>query len=331
MSASLRGIAVGFLISTLAGCASGGAYMDTATKAKVTASEGVVGVTQPELNVMIQPVTVAPAGGFIGGFIGGLASGAIENSALKKAEKKIGPLRNSLINFDFDGQLLSTMQAQLPKADWLHLGKVALTKDASGDAYDKTLLSAQTPYILFVTVNYYLSFDFKQLSVIASVKLLPKATLASTVQQGPNGTTYHLSPSADKNAIYTKTVSYQAGVPQGIFDKNKAQIEATPDGAALNHVDLAGAAAIQYWAQDDAAMMKAALADAIRDLSRLAADGLQNPGKPTAGPDLVAVGPQEGHIIENEPDGRVVIQFDDGSVMSVDAQLVKYLRTGKQY
>jgi hypothetical protein len=312
MSALLRGLALAVLVSTFAGCASGPyKALDPATQVKVTASQAIVSVKQSEIYAAIQR-----ADNGAGGLLGALTGSIVEESETKRAEQAVTPLRDALLDYDFDGHALAGMQAQLPKVDWLHLSTVTFTKAASSDAYDKLITDAQVPYTLIVRLDYHLSWDLKLLLVTATAQLLPKPTPGSNVHQGPNGTTFTVSASDPSNIIYTNTVTYVASIPDGMLSEHASFKEAAP-------------VAMPYWSKDHAAVTRAALADAAAEVSRLVALSLQNPGKTADVKDEVAVGPEEGHILEKQGDNRVVIQFDDGSVMSTETRLVKYLKTGK--
>ena len=202
MSSLLRGLAAFILVASLAGCASSSfKTMDATTKAKVTASDGVAGIRQSEIYAVI------PQNNGGGGLLGALIGAAAENSAINRVQKEVAPVRDALLDFDFDGQTVSDLQQQLVKVDWLHLGNVTLTKDVSSDGYDKAIDDSQKPYTLFVTLDYHLSFDFKQLFVTARINLLPKPIPGSTVRQGPNGSTFKVSASDPGNSVYSNTVS----------------------------------------------------------------------------------------------------------------------------
>jgi len=192
------------------------------------------------------------------------------------------------------------MQAQLPKVDWLHLSTVTFTKAASSDAYDKLITDAQVPYTLIVRLDYHLSWDLKLLLVTATAQLLPKPTPGSNVHQGPNGTTFTVSASDPSNIIYTNTVTYVASIPDGMLSEHASFKEAAP-------------VAMPYWSKDHAAVTRAALADAAAEVSRLVALSLQNPGKTADVKDEVAVGPEEGHILE-----KAFGQYVVGMVMGID-------------
>lgn len=335
MSVCLRAAMLAVIVSCLSGCAGGPKPLDTTVQAKVTASQAVIGVQQVEVGVSGQPAIVPVFAGatFFSGFVAGamtaLASTVIENTELKHAEKAVGPLRNQMVDFDFDGPALQAMQAGLGKVAWLHLDKVTLTKDVSTDGYDKILDGAQVPYTLFVNESYFLTDDLKRLYVVAQIALLPRPTPGSTIRQGPNGTTYFMPPSDVSNAVYTNVVYYLTAIPPYAYAQFKGQAEAIPV-PPHGYVDTDRVAAVLYWGQDGAAPIRRALTDAAAELGQLVMQCLQDPRKPPSFTDEVAVGNSQGRVVGQQGDRRTVIQFSDGSLMSVDTQLVKILRTGKQ-
>lgn len=320
MSTTSRSLALAVISASLAGCgAAPHKAMDAATVTKVTASQAVVGVKQSEIYAVIQPSANPLMGaGAIGAAIGSLEESAIDNSNYKANQKNVGPLRDALLSFDFDSLALADFQAQLPKAAWLHLGQVTLTKDTSGEGYDKPMNASQVPYTLFVSLDYHLSIDYRQLLVTEHLWLSPKPVPGSTLRHGANGYTYTVPGSDPGNAVYANTVTYETAIPDGVIPHQLAHQEAVDD-------------AVQYWAKDNAAVTRSTLTTALSELSRLGLQCLQDYDKPVEAKDEVAVGSKEGHIIEKEDGDREVIQFDDGTLMSIDTQLVKILRTGKQY
>ncbi len=325
MTSPLRGLATVILVSSLVGCASApDKAIDTAAEAKVTASEAIVGVQQSKLYTVIEPLETPPiiGAGFIGGFVSGMINGitndAIKDSKSKQAEAALQPLTDALQGFDFNSPAFSGAQADLPKANWLHLGQVTFTKDTSGAALDKAFDTTQVSYILYVLLDYHLSFDYKQLTVTDHFWLAPRPRPGSTLHHGANGYTFIVPGSDPSNAIYENIVTYATAIPDGVIPPQTGFQEKTAD-------------ALQYWAKDQAAVTRARLTDAIGELRRLTLQALQNPGKPAKVRDEVAVGSKEGQVLENHDNARYVIQFDDGTLMSIDASLVKILRTGKQY
>lgn len=315
----LRGLVAVILLSSLAACASSGKALDAAAQAKVSASQGVLGIKQPEIYAVIgQANNTALGGGAIAAGVGQLSADLQNERAQERVDEAMKPLHEALQGFDFDSLALSKLQGALPKAAWLHLGQVALTKDTSSDNYEKLLNTAQAPYTLFMTVDYHLSFNLRQLLVTEHLWLSPKPLPGSTLRHGPNGYTFTVPGSDPSNAVYETTVTYVTAVPDGVIPHQLPVQEAMDDAG-------------QYWANGHGAMVRARLTDAMDELSRLSLQCLQNPGKPAEVKDEVAVGNKEGHVLENHDNARYVIQFDDGSVMSIDASLVKILRTGKQY
>lgn len=332
MSSVLRGLVLGVIVSSLAGC--GGAphkEIDESIRAKITASDAVVAIPQPQLYATFQEteipyilgagfLTGGLAVGFMAGVVDSAANGAT-NEALKdsrtiKAAETLRPVTDASQGFDFDSPALSSVQADLPKVAWLHLGRVTFTKSPAGLALDKAFDTTQVPYILYVLLDYHLSFDFKQLTVTEHFWLSPRPRPGSTLHHGANGYTYIVPGSDPSNAVYENIVTYETAIPEGVIPHQIGSQEKIDD-------------ALQYWAKDHAAAVRARLTDAIDELSRLSLQALLNPGKPAKVNDEVAVGTKEGQVLENQDNARYVIQFDDGSLMSIDAPLVKVLRTGK--
>lgn len=318
----LRGLTAFILVASLAGCVPP-TYkaMDASLEAKVSSSDAVVDIKQPEIYAAI----ISSNGGG-GGLIGAMIGSAIDNHHTTYAEKTIAPLRNALLDFDFNTPLVAGMQAELPKVTWLHLGKVTLTHGLSPDATDQLLTNAPTPYTLLVTVDYHLSADFDQLVVSAHALLMQKPVPQPNV---PGQNPQPQSPSNPLYAVYANTVVYTTSVPDGAVDQLEAKAQAAapppPPGKKAKQALSDDDASIQYWSAGAAAAAKAALTQATADMSRLLVLAMQNPNKQQTIQDTVKIDHVKGHVLEQEGNGREVLQLDDGTIRSADVSEVERL------
>ena len=316
MSTALRGLALAVIVSSLAGCAAS-PYKAISPKLRnqVTATTGLLGIQQSE----IKPTINYSGNG--GGLIGAIISSSIDNAHLATAEKVIAPLRNALVDYDFDGQMLAAMQAQLPKVDWLHLSGVTLTKETSDDNVGKLITGAPTPYTLVVVVDYHLSPDFDKLVVAARAHLMAKPTASQQANAAANA----------NNAIYDETVTYESTIPDGVVDAMEDKAEAAADAdkqagkPAVPKLDD-NATGTLYWSQDGAAAAKKALTQGIAEVSRLLAAAMQNPYTLGSVADDVKINHVRGHIIEQGTDNRVVLQLEDGTVLSTDSSDLDHVK-----
>lgn len=321
MNSLLRGLTAFILVASLAGCETA-AYksMDPAMQAQVSSSDAIVGIKQPEIYAVIKQGGAAP------GLIEALIVAAIDNHHATYAEKTVTPLRNALLDFDFDTPLLTGMQAQLPTVAWLHIGKVTLTKQASSDATTTELADAPTPYTLLINVDYHLSADFDQLVVTAHATLMQKPVAPpKVVGESPQAK----SPSDSANSVYATTVVYTTSIPDGTVDQLEAKAQAAapppPPGQKAKDALSDDDAAIQYWSADNASVTRAALTQAAADMSRLLVMAMQNPDKLQAKQDTVKIDHVKGHVLEKEGDNREVLQLDDGTLRSADVSEVDRL------
>lgn len=308
MFAVLRGLALAVIVFSLAGCAAAPyKAISPKLKSQVSASAGVLGIQQSEIKPTINYA------GTSGGLIGAIISSSIDNAHLAKAEKTITPLRNALVDYDFDGPMLAAMQAQLPKVDWLHLTGMSLVKDTSDPNMGGLIAGASAPYTLVVMVDYHLSPDFDKLVVTAHAHLMPKPTATRQPNAAPNSS----------NAIYDETVTYESTIPDGVVDdmEDKAKADAQAGKQVGEKLDDEATGTL-YWSQDGAAAAKTALTQGIADVSRLLAMAMQNPYTPGSLPDDAKVNHTKGHILEEEAGKRVVVQMEDGTLISTDASQV---------
>lgn len=314
MSTALRGLALAVIVSSLAGCVPA-AYkaINPKLKSQISASTGVLGIQQSEIKPSINYA------GSSGGLIGAIISSSIDNAHLAKAEKTITPLRNVLVDYDFDGPATAAMQAQLPKVDWLHLTGVTLVKDTSDANLGSLVIAAPTPYTLVVIVEYHLSPDFDKLVVTAHAHLMTKPTSSRQSDLASNA----------NNAIYDETVTYESVIADGVVDdlEAKAQAAAPPPPPGKKAPDALGDddAAVLYWSQDKAAAARAALTQGIGEVSRLLAMAMQNPYVLGSVPEDVKVNHVHGHVIEQGAGNRVVVQLEDGTVLSTDASQLDHV------
>jgi len=239
----------------------------------------------------------------------------------KMAEQGVAPLRNELLDLDFDQLMLGDMKTSLAGVNWLHADNVVLSKDATPEGETKLVTDAAQPYTLMLYSNYHLTSDFHALIVRVMAVLLPK------VSHGTSDNGERLSVLNIKNALVVQTVVYRKNIPDDTLDAvplpPKPPVQKGPDGRPLpsDQVELDDdqqQAAI-LWGKDHGQMIKDALTEAATITSRLVAQSLIATPVPAA--DALAAkvdGYGHGQVLEQGA-GRDVVLLNDHSLISSDA------------
>ena len=97
---------------------------------RIGSTEVVAPVRQSEIYVFV-PVATAGASQ---GLIGALVDVTIDSIRTSKAENAVKPLRNALVDFNFDDALQSDLKASLAQSKWLKVQNVRVQKDISNNA-----------------------------------------------------------------------------------------------------------------------------------------------------------------------------------------------------
>lgn len=133
---------------------------------------------QIETNIEVGRVAVDPYGG--GPYCGLLIHymddkrEILSRSLHERAEATVGPLRETLRNFDVDELALATTRAAVSKIEWFQAQDIIPTKDPSSRSRAAFLDASATPQVAFVTYHYDIAQDFTYIRVIADVALVRK-------------------------------------------------------------------------------------------------------------------------------------------------------------
>ncbi|KGQ19744.1 hypothetical protein LF41_2686 [Lysobacter dokdonensis DS-58] len=133
-------LAFGLAVSSFAVFAGGIPFIT-----KPVAPDLVVEVSQPQQEIAVDvPESNAGAAGMqfglLGALVGSVVESAIENSAAKKAESTVAPIRDVLIGYDFNARLEAQLRAKLPSEglsnapQFLFLSPAALAERAEKNA-----------------------------------------------------------------------------------------------------------------------------------------------------------------------------------------------------
>jgi hypothetical protein len=174
----------------------------------------VVPVRQSEIYVFVPNSQLAAAGG--GGLLLALVDAGVNSVRTSKAETAVKPLRDSLVDFNFDETLAHDLKDSLAQLSWVHTGSVHILKDVSNDGLDNALASSSAGAVLFTTTDYHLSNDADVLTITVGASLFPKD--AALLAFKPGGGTPKTSIG---NALYHNTLVFETSLPTGSPDRDR--------------------------------------------------------------------------------------------------------------
>jgi hypothetical protein len=214
---------------------------------KIASTDVVVPIKQSEIYVFVPASNVSAAAG--GGLIAALIDAGVDAVRTKKAETAVTPLRDALVDYNFDDGFRDNLKAGLAGVGWLHVDTVHVVKTVTSDALDADLKGSKDEAVLFLGTDYNLDNDGNVLTVTVYATLFPNSDLLKAYVKG--GTSKPLTATA--NAIYHDTLVFHRPL----------------DGATDNRD-----ANIAKWSADKGAMMREALDDAGKRMGQKLAQDL---------------------------------------------------------
>jgi hypothetical protein len=250
---------------------------------KISSTDVVVPIAQSEIYVYVPPSNAGAATG--GGLLGALIDVAVNDARTSHAEDAVKAVRDSLVDFDFDGEFKADLQPALAQVAWLHPNAARVVKDVASNDLDKILDASQASAVLFAIADYHLSNDGDVLFVTLTAGLFPRS---DALQAGTPGA----SPkTAWANALYRNTFTFETKAPGATGDRDHDVIA---------------------WSADKGAPIRAALQEGMVKLPQmLAADFQGNYANATG--NKVTVDDVVGQAIQTDSDGSIV-RFDDGTL-----------------
>jgi len=238
----------------------------------VTSTEVVAPIKQSEIYVFVPDSKIAAAGG--GGLLLALVDVGVNSVRTSKAEDAVRPLRDALVDFNFDNTLKADLQTSLSSDPWLHADGVRVIKEATNASEDTALANAKDSAVLFTVADYQLSNDAQELTITLSAALYPNNdalfALKPRAKSGPR--------SALGNSLYHNTLTFTMEVPSPSQDRDHN---------------------IATWSAQNGAVMHAALNMGARKLAAMLASDLQGPDG-----DAALQNDSEG-MLERLGDGRL--------------------------
>ena len=268
--------------------------LDDAARQSLENRESVVVVEQGELHANIEVSNVSAstgaAGGAIGALVGAIIDTRVNQNRTDAAEEGVKPLRDALIDYDFDHRALQATQVTLAKMPGFDSTKVAFTKDGSKDKLLNMLGQSGSSQFLVARYDYTLSPNFSQIVVSLAVSIFPKKT-----KEG-------YSSVNTLDALYAERFSYVESLPNAAKDlKQNAQL----------------------WDQNGAKPAREALDAGLTGVENLFVRSMsQTPEAAAAldkGPGTDVAG-FHGKLVETSANGTLLYNGDTGSWIFVDGQ-----------
>ena len=267
---------------------------------KISSTEVVLPIKQSEIYVFVPPSTAGASAGASGGLLGALVGAAIDASVndvrTTKAETAVKPLRDALVDFDFDKTLQSDVKASLSQVSWLHGDNVRVIKETASDSLDHALEASKSDAVVFIVADYHLSNDGDEFFITAAVSLFPNSDALKALKAQKAG---GKSPkTVVTNALYHNTITIKVDAPNSIKDRDQNIIK---------------------WSANNGAAMRAALKLGAEKLAMLIAADLQGQEDAVAGaaaPDpanAVTIDNVPGEIVSRDAQGMIV-RFKDGTL-----------------
>lgn len=269
-------------------------FLPVAARDKIATTEVAVPIQQSEIYVFVPQSQIAAAGG--GGLLLALIDAGVDSVRTSKAEDAVKPLRDAMVDYDFDGTLQSDLKTSLSQVSFVHPDSVHVVKAVNYDSFDGVIAASKDSAVLFTTTDYRLSNDANILDITMRAELIGNSADLRALKPW---TAKHSSEPA--NALYRNQFTYEVHLIGATSDRpsNIAMLSADR-GAALRKELQAGEARL-------AAMLAA-------DLQRTDTD------PPPVGKEVTFTNASElpvvGNAVSGDADGSTVV-LKDGTQMFV--------------
>jgi hypothetical protein len=240
----------------------------------------VVTVAQTEINALINTSNITAATG--GGLLFALIDAGVNKSRTTTAEEKIAPIRNSLLDYNFDQKAFAMSKKLAENITWLGIIDSELKKDVSNAIYSKSLDESSTSQQLILNYDYLLTPAFDAIKVGARVSVLSKQV-----------------PSVDKpedrallkNAVFTRDVVCAVSLKEATKDADEN---------------------IAKWSKDNGALARKSLDDALAALLKIiefALNFTDDQAIALQSNKLTNVGSETGKVIRSDIDGTLLLNI----------------------
>ncbi|WP_286266625.1 hypothetical protein [Thalassotalea atypica] len=220
-------------------------YLPVAATNEIKTTDVYVVVPQKEIVAEVEASGVAAAGG--GGLLLALIDVAVENSRASSAEELIQPIKDSLIETDFNSLFINALKKEFDAVNWMKVDDVQLITDVTEttrqDNYDK----ADAETVTFINAGYSLSPDFSMLKANANISMLPKADALKKYSEKATSKKAKQYAWHNDNNIYRDNISILNNLVATATDKeeNAKKISENSDNLKTQMVTIASELAKQ--------------------------------------------------------------------------------------
>jgi hypothetical protein len=214
-----------FVVAAISGCSKPFYHLKPQAEICIASTDWVVVVPQKELNADIESEQekVAASGG---GLVPALIAAMIDNDRAKKAEIRVQPLRNALVNYDFPARLAASIEMELVKYPWLHLRRAQIEREAAKGWMRQKYDQSDAGAILFVEAAYQMTPKFDNVQCTAKTVMFPKKKPLSDYAEKPGRTGGN--PVEPVRAVYRndhfEASSYVSGISSDLSKENPAEL-----------------------------------------------------------------------------------------------------------
>ncbi len=248
-----------------------------AARERISATDVVISIGQRELDIATPSKAWAYRGAaFLGAegiVLDALVNVSVDAVLAARAQSSLEPLRNVLVDFNFDDTLNADLQARITQVNWVHPGGYRVVKEVSAQNLEKVLEESKASSLLFTSASYSLNFNADELTISMVSRLLPNTTELQALL--PEKFDPKASQIASANELYRNVFKFTTAVP-----------------GATNNRD----ANIALWSANNGAPMRDALKLGSAKLTEmLVADIIAEPGEPLD-PKTTTLKPYKGEL-----------------------------------
>lgn len=277
--------------------------LPTAARDQIASTETVVPIRQHEIYVFVPPSTAgATAGasfGLVGALVGVAIDASVDSARTSKAEAAVKPLRDALVDFNFDIKFQDDLKGTLSQIGWMHADDIHVVKEVTNDSENLELTNSKSAAVLFVSADYHLTNDADELEVTLQASLFPNTDALRAVKP-----TKSKDPKAAiENSLYHNTLTFKDKVAgwNSASDRDRN---------------------ISAWDAANGAEMRTSLTLAAKELSQALASDLQVPTlDPPAASQPVTVDGVTGAVVTSDPDGSL-LRMKDGTLLYATKSLL---------
>jgi hypothetical protein len=213
----------------------------------IASTEIVAPVAQSEIYVFVPDSQLATNGG--GGLLLALIDAGVDSARTHNAETAVKPVRDALVDYNFDEKLRNDLHSSLSQVSFLHVGDARVIKEVLPKNIDQAITDSKGAAVLVVGADYHLSNDGSQMTVTVAADMFANNTALTPFKPAKGNAKIK---SAAENALYRTKLVYSETIPGATTKRDEN---------------------VPLWTADNGKALRGTLDRATADLSRrLAAD-----------------------------------------------------------